>query len=296
MSFWKSLLPRPMLHALIRQKVALHKTPLDRYRVFAARDLAHYEDAFSLLHIAYAYQGIEAPRATTMRITPQHLLPESTVLVAYEGETIVGTMTVTLDSPAKLPLDKDYPDALRALRSRGETLVEYGSLAVVRRCWHTGVTSLLNTAAFLWTTHIVNATRIVMGVHPGAREVYAALYAFEPLGPPRAHVELAAPVQGFSVSCADTLKHIDRHHRAQLAEGTRVFEGYHTGLPCIEIPLSIPQHELPRWKMSRAVFKELFVNKSNRLHSLDPDVREYLALSRSPRTLGAEPTGEHRYE
>lgn len=290
---FSKLLPKPLLHTVIRRKMALHKTPIDRYRVFIARELPHYEDAFSLLHIAYAYQGIEAPRATTMRITPQHVLPESTVLVAYEGDTIVGTMTVTLDSPAGLPLDKDYGDALRALRERGAKIVEYGSLAVVRRCWHTGVTNLLNSAAYLWTSQVLKATQIVMGVNPGAREVYDALYAFKPLGPPKTHAELLAPVQGFSVSCADTIRHIDRYHRGLLANGTLVSETYHSPLPCVEIPRSVAPGELPRWKMSREVFRELFIKKSKHLHSLDPGVREYLTLWRSPRTLSAEATGEH---
>lgn len=294
MSVLTKILPRPLLHEAIRRKAALHKTPLDRYRVFVAREAAHYEDAFSLLHVAYVYQGLESPRGATMRITPQHVLPEATVFVAYEGDVIVGTMTVTLDSPAGLVLDKDYPAELAELRRRGERLVEYGSLAIVRRCWHTGVTTLLNNAVCLWTQHILRATRIVMGVNPAAREVYAAMYGFEPLGAPRQHAELAAPVQGFSVGVTESLVHIDRHHRRRLANGMRVNEAHRQGLPCIEIPRSIPHDELPRWKLTRQVFRELFIKKSNLLDSLDPTVREYLAMWRSPRTLSDEPTGEHR--
>ena len=44
-----------------------------------ARDVAQYEDAFHLLHIAFVYQGIEDVRSNKMPFTPQHVLPEPTL-------------------------------------------------------------------------------------------------------------------------------------------------------------------------------------------------------------------------
>ena len=293
MSMLKSILPRPILHALIRRKAALHRTPIERFRVFIAHDLEHYQDAFSLLHSAYVFQGLKIPRGVTMRITPQHVLPESTVFVAYEGDVIVGTMTVTLDSPAGLPLDKDYGEALASWRARGDVLVEFGSLAVVRRCWHDGVTTLLNMAANWWSHKILHANRLVMGINPAASDVYAALFLFEPLGPPRHHAELTAPVQGFTVSVADAYRHSDRHFRARMSNGTPVNQVFHDlSLPCFSgIPREIAEQDLARWKLPRKVFKELFIKQSDRLDSLDPDVRYYLSQWRTPRTLSGADTG-----
>jgi len=131
---------------LIRRKVRMHRAPLDRFVVRVARSTADYEHAFRLLHVADAFQGFEDLDAEQLRITPQHVLPESTVLVAYEAERLVGTLTVTLDSPAGLPNDRDYPEEMAALRRAGATLVEFGSLAIVHRCWSSGVARLLEMA------------------------------------------------------------------------------------------------------------------------------------------------------
>lgn len=288
MSLMQTILPKPLLHVAIRHKAALHKTPIDRFRVFVAHEREHYLDAFSLLHVAYVFQGLQSPRGVTMRITPQHVLPESTVFVAYEGKDIVGTMTVTLDSPAGLPLDKDYPDAIKALREQGDVIVEFGSLAVVRRCWHDGVTTLLNMAAYWWANYNLNANRLVMGINPAAREVYAAMFLFKPLGPPRHHAELTAPVQGYSTYLPETRGHVDRHFSQAMANGVPVCQVFQTlDLPCFaEIPRKLSSDGLARYKLPRKVFKDLFIRESDRLDSLDPELRRYLSQWRSPFTLG----------
>lgn len=293
MSLFKAILPQPILHSFIRHKAALHKTPIDRFRVCIAHDLEQHQDAFTLLHIAYVFQGLQAPRGVTMRITPQHVLPESTVLVAYEGDAIVGTMTVTLDSPAGLPLDKDYKKELDSWRDQGDLLVEFGSLAVVRRCWHDGVTTLLNMAAFWWSHSYLNANRLVMGINPSARDVYAALFCFKPLGPPQPHVELTAPVQGFTSYVPDIFYHFEKYGQDQMSDGTTVDQAFRTlELPCFkDIPRALSKEELARWKLPRSVFKELFVRQSDHLDSLDPDVRDYLSQWRTPKTLGEVESG-----
>ena len=270
----------------IRAKAAVHETPLDRFRVCVARDVTQYEDAFHLLHIAFAYQGIENVRSNKMRITPQHVLPEATVLVAYEKDQCVGTMTVTLDSPAGLPLEHDYAEPIEMLREQEAGIVEYGSLAVVRRCWSAGVTVLLNIAATYWSVNMLQATDIVMGVNPKAAPVYRAMYAFRPLGGSKDHASLVAPVIGMTTHLPHVREYTRKHFRTPLASGLTLTEHMWEKLPeCIEIPANLPQHELPRWKLPRAVFQELFIEKSDRLDTLDPVTRKYLEKWRSNQTL-----------
>lgn len=272
----------------IRSKAAIHHTPLDRYRVRIARDVHQHEDAFRLLHVAYAFQGIENIRSDKLRITPQHVLPEATVFVAYEGEQCVGTMTVTLDSPAGIPVEKDYPEAIERLRNHGSTLVEYGSLAVVRRCWSTGVVVLLNIAATYWAIHMLEATDIVMGVNPKALPLYRSLYGFRPLGKPKQHAELTAPVAAMSLRIADGLAYTRKYWPKPMASGRTIAEHYAIELPeCIEIPARLSSREVTRWKLPRSVFQELFINRSDRLDTLDPTTLAYLKRWRSDQTLQA---------
>jgi len=270
----------------IRAKATLSTTPLDRYRICIARDVREYEDAFHLLHIAYAFQGIENARSNKMRITPQHVLPEATVFVAYDGDQCVGTMTVTLDSPAGIPIESDYRDAIGALRARGARLVEYGSLAVVRRCWSTGVTVLLNTAATYWAINMLGATDIVMGVNPKAAPVYRAIYKFRPLGKAREHSELTAPVLAMTTNLRDSVAHARKHFSKPLSSGLTIADHYTRVLPtCIRIPAEVPKRELARWKLPRVVFQQLFIEKSDRLDTLDPATLDYLKRWRSDQTL-----------
>jgi len=279
-------LPAPLVDILVRRRARLHETPIDRFCVRIAHDIPDYEDAFTLLHVAYVFQGIENVRGKTMRITPQHVLPESTVFVAYEDDVMVGTMTVTLDSPAGLPLDKDYPEQVKRMRDAGQRLVEYGSLAVVRRCWSSGVTNLLNAAAHWWSRHALGASHCIIGVNPKAVPWYRAVYRFRVMGEPRHHAELAAPVQGMAQDLEEVEDFLERRFREPLANSVPVGLAYKTlELPCVDLPRDTVGKDLTRWKLPRAVFRDLFVKKSDIIDSLDPAVRTYLEMWRSPRTL-----------
>ncbi len=271
----------------MRARIRPHEVSLDRYRVIVARQTQDYEDAFRLLHVAYAYQGIEDVRASKMRITAQHVLPEATVFVAYEGERCVGTMTVTCDSPAGLPLDKDYSANLDALRDRGSKLAECGSLAVVQRCEGKGVSQLLAMTGFNWSVTKLRATDMVIGVNPKAINYFRALYGFRPFARIQQHANLHAPVVGLHVAFSDVVRHAKRHLAKPCADGIPLAEYLCGKLPsCVQIPEDIPPHEMARWKLSRPVFQELFLHKSDRLANLDKETRAYLAQWRSQETLG----------
>jgi hypothetical protein len=280
----------------IRRKMQLHKTPLDRYTVRIARNVEDYEDAFRLVDLAFAYEGIRPVRDIFMRITPQHVLPEATVLVAYEGDQLVGTMTVTLDSPAGLPLDHDYPNELVALRQKGAKLVEYGSLAIVGRCQKTGVSTLLSMAAVWLSRNVLAASDVVIGINPAAIAFYHGLYGFEPIGKERAHAELVAPVQGMVSPVARMIETLALEPEP-MKDGLCVHEHYAYRLPeCVTIEAvehgdgSSPRvvrdgSDWARWKMSRDVFRELFVRRSDRLRTLDNTTRRHLESSRTKNTF-----------
>ena len=272
---------------IIRRKLAVEATPLDRFVVRVAKTVKDYERAFRLLHVAYVYQGIEDVTEDRMRITPQHVLPESTVFVAYENGKLVATMTVTLDSPAGLPSDADYPDEMRALRKSGAVIVEYGSLAVVKRCWRSGVVRLLEMAATAWSTKVLGATHAVVGVNPAIEPMYRALYAFEKMGAQRHYHDLDAPVQGLVMEYAKTAEHLRKHVTEPLADGRKLLEHMVDRLPdCVQIPTDVALEDQVRWKLPRDVFQELFLAKSDRLYSLDSRTLEHLRRWRSDATLG----------
>ncbi len=274
-----------LIDAKIRTRAALHETRLDKFRVKIATNIDEYEDAFRLLHMAYVYQGIQDIKSGYMRITPQHVLPETTVFVVYEGDTIAGTMTVTLDSPAGLPLDFDYPDEVRQLRSQGARMVEFGSLAIRQSFKGGGVTNLLTMATFHWAINILHATDLVIGINPAAEAWYRAVYNFELLGSSKTHASLSAPVLGMHCRLDELVDFLNAKHKKPLASG--ILFGHHIAnqMPdCIAIPQQVSPQDLVRWKLSREVFRDIFISKSDHIKNLDDRTRAYLSRWRSEAT------------
>lgn len=274
-----------------RARSRLAATPFNRYRVSVARTVADHREAFRLVHIAYAWLGIDPVAGAGMRMTPQHVLPESTIfIVRDEEDRLVGTMTVTLDSAAGLPLDHDYPAEVAALRGPERRVVEYGSLAVVQRCKHTGVSTLLSLAANWFSLSFLRATDVVMGVNPKAVALYRAIFNFEPLGEPRHHAELETPVQGMVQDLTTIETWFRRHHRYRTSAGMALHEHFFDELPaCITMPPVADLQSLARWKLSRPVFRRIFIEASDRIQTLDPRTRSQLQRWRSPRTTDDVP-------
>jgi GNAT superfamily N-acetyltransferase len=275
-------------HELIRARARVHQVPPDAFRVRLAQDAEELRAAFTLLHEAYAERGLEPVGDRKMRITPHHVLQESLVFVAYEGDRPVGTITVTGDSPAGLPLDKDYPAELDRLRDADARLAEIGSLAVLKPWRHTGVTFLLSMTAH-WACHtLFRATHTAIGVNPSAEGFYAAIHGFTRLGEPQPHAELTAPVIGLVQETGAGRDHYARHHREPMPHGRRIHEEFCTigrTPACVEVPRELTGDG--RWRLSRQVFREVFIHASDRLYSLDPDTQAYLMSQRSPETLRA---------
>ena len=281
-------LPRVILDPYLRRRARLHETPLDRFEISVARTAEDHQQAFLLVRTGYVFQGIEDVQFAGMpRITRQHLLPESTIFVAREGEQVVGTMTVTLDSPAGLPLEQEYPDEVAALRADGARIVEYGSLAVVRRCWHAGVTTLLNLAANWFSVKVLEADHCVISIHPKAALLYRALYNFAPFGPLRMHGELRAPAVGLVQEMSQMPRFFERRYQKRMSSGRTVYEHHAEHLPaCVKMPPTRDLDELARWKLPRDVFRRLFVEQTDHVSELDPATRAHLEGWRSVRTLG----------
>jgi hypothetical protein len=283
-------LPNFVTEALVRRRVRFDVLTEGRFKVRVARTVQDYEQAFRLVHAGYVVQGIESPLDPDLRVTEQHVLPEATVLLAYEGDRAVGTMTVTIDSPAGLPLDKDYPESLRELRRTGARLAEFGSFTIVSRCRGSGVAQLLSLAALRVSVQC-GATDIVIGVHPKTIPFYRGVWGFDALGEPKAHAQLTAPVVGMHMVMAASQAHLRRHYSRPLSSGygaADYLEGV-ARIPGFEMPDTLPMDALARWKMPRDVFQALFRDRTNVLAQLSPTTSSYLRQKRSDRTVGRLP-------
>jgi len=276
------VLPRLIVDTLIRKKVALHATELDRFTIRVARTVEEYEDAFRLVQVGYKFAGIVDIDAPNMRIAEQHVLSEAIVLNAYEGNQCVGTMSATLDSPAGLPLDQDYPDEMAALRKDGARVVEIGSFAVVRRCWSTGVAQLLSMAATRAAFRWLEGTCVVIGVNPKVWPMYRAIWSFKTLGETRQHADLIAPTLGLVAQREEVLRNSRRLFPRRMQSGLRVVDHLCDGPP---LPCMAGADQAPRDPMARPVFQELFLKRSERIAELKDRTMAYLRQRRTDDTL-----------
>jgi hypothetical protein len=267
-------------HWWIRRKVGLDHLDVSQFRLRIARTREDYRQAFRLLQVGYMFQGIEPVNGRELRINEHHVLRrEATVILACEGDQVVGTMTFTLDSPAGLPLDGDFPQELRALRAEPERLGELGSFAIVRRCWRSGVSQLLGMACVQLAIR-QGAQRLVIGIHPRAEDIYAALWGFHRLAAPQRHCSLAAPVVGMQVEIAEIVAHAKRHYPRPFSwSGSTLAQHLARGasFPCFALPpyRDLTSRQFERWKMESHVHEELFRRDSDRWATLSSDVRDY---------------------
>jgi hypothetical protein len=280
-----------ILDHIIRRKVQFDKIPKDRYSIRIARTIEQYESAFRLVHITYAALGIEPMRPVDLRVTEQHVLREAIVLVAYEGEQPVGTITITADSPAGLPLDADYPDALKKLRARGAHLAEIGSFAIVGRCQKGGLAQLLAMAALRIAFRTLSACHAVIGIHPRASALYRATWGFTSLDRPREHASLRAPVAGHVVARDHLLDHVGRHFRKPMTSGMLPEAHLFAGplLPCVSVPDDSLNADLRAFRMPRDVFRALFLERTDRISKLSPSTLSHLREQRTDETLAHNP-------
>lgn len=75
-----------------------------------------FELALRLVHDVYVKKQYISPRPSGLHLSLFLLLPRSRTFMINEGNRVIGTLSVVLDSPFGLPIDALYPEALAQLR------------------------------------------------------------------------------------------------------------------------------------------------------------------------------------
>ncbi len=275
--------PTTLSNWLLHRRLRHQSLPVEGYQIRVARTALEYREAFRLLQAAYVVKGMESPTSSPLRISEQHVLGESSVLVARHGDRLVGTMSLTADSPAGLPLDSDsnYPAELEQLRARGARMAEVGSFAIVSRSRGSGIAQLLSLTTFRLAFGCSDRTHLVIGVHPAAQPFYKAAWGFRSLGPHGEHAKLAAPVAAMALSRAEFDKHL--RSRDPWRWGTGFDTRQHVDgadHPCWDLPPVENEAQLHQWsRVPMQTFRVLFEQESDRLATLSQRVFDYAFAS-----------------
>lgn len=278
--------------AYVRRKYSrLRDLPHERFSVRLANSAEDLEAAFRLIHVGYAYLGIESVSQSPYRMTDQHILPESHVLCAVEDGMLVGTITLTLDSPAKLPLDHDYPEVER-LRSPTRKLAEVGSFVVVKRCWNTGLAQYLAACAGRLAYSLFGVTDLVLGAHPKTLPYYRGIWGATVLGAPKSHASLNAPVISLLLQRDVLRAHVERTCAAATSTGYSIGDhlfDWQAPFPNTELEEDLILEGRVPSRVPRAVFQRLFIERTSHLQDISRETRDYLRTLRTEETLDAVP-------
>jgi predicted GNAT family N-acyltransferase len=273
----------PEIQLDVEPRALRHIAPgrLGNLRVEVARDFASLRRAFVVLHRAYAGRGLVEDEAQA-RVTPHHLLQESIVLVVRHEDRIVGTATVTRDSPARLPLDRDFGAELDALRGRGATLAEIGSLGVEADARGTAVQAALSLSTMWIAERVMGASHIVIGVHPRVVNYYRDTYGFAPLGSEKIHSELNAREIALVHDVRADAHVIERS--CKRVGGPTLAQSFTRGiLPWLDVPAEVRPRDPASWSLSDRDFASVAALRGSA--PLEPAVVEHLRRQRRLATI-----------
>jgi hypothetical protein len=86
------------------------------------------ERAFQLFHDVYVREGLIESHPSGMRIVAQHLMPQSSIVVALWQNRIIGAASLVRDNPLGLPMEQSI--SLEKQRNEGRRLAEISLLAL----------------------------------------------------------------------------------------------------------------------------------------------------------------------
>jgi len=175
-------LPEKIRFSLMRNRVRIKSEwPSESLEIKIATSEEELASAYRLLHDSYVKSGFMNPDPTGMRVLPQHLLPQTTTIVAKWDGKVIGTLSLIRDNPFGLPLEKAFDISDR--RFSGRRLAEVSSLAV-----DPAYRGQINSALFPMFRFVYQYARNCFGIHefviavnPSMVDLYLGFMCFERL-------------------------------------------------------------------------------------------------------------------
>ena len=176
----------------------------DGYDICPAKTPQQGGMATRLVQQRYAWRGYN-----TELIEFQIDDPNRVTIAAWQGDTIVATLTLGRDSPNGLMADGLYAEELSGLRHPDRVVCEVTRLAVCPDYSAPGLLSKLFQAAFQYAKDVFSASDAVIEVNPRHVRYYQSRMGFQQIGSLRQCERVDAPavllhqtVGGISVAFA----------------------------------------------------------------------------------------------
>lgn len=175
------------------------------FAISLALSKAERSAACDLINRKYGWRGYGSDHALSRSA-------ECATFSAYVEGEVVGTLSLTVDSPSKLAADATFADTLDALRQEpGTTLCELTKFALNSDLNSMHILATLFHTIFIFGTSRHQCSDLIIEVNPRHIRFYEAMLAFEKVGGLRTNEAVDAPSQLMRLKVADIGKNIQKH-------------------------------------------------------------------------------------
>ena len=164
---------------------AKDKTSTQEFKLRLATSDDRRKSASVLIQKMYSWRGYE-----TGEIVQD---PYKLVLVAYQDNKVVGTLTLGLDSPEGLVVDQLYKEEADQLRANNRKLCDITRLAIDQDIKSKSVLAALFHLSFIYGYNIHKSTDFLIEVNPRHATFYQRMLGFQPFGVEKMCPRVSAP-------------------------------------------------------------------------------------------------------
>ena len=153
--------------------------------------------------------------------------PHKIILVAYQEDKVVGTLTLGMDSPEGMVVDQLYKPEADQLRAEGRKPCDITRLAVDQDIKSKSVLAALFHLSFIYGRNIHDATDFLIEVNPRHVVFYQRMLGFEPFGKEKICPRVNAPAVLLRLDLAHADEQITRYGgMGALATGVKTIYPY----------------------------------------------------------------------
>lgn len=146
-----------------------------RINVAVARDDREVEEAIGLVRERYQWRGYSADHVKPAKHDPSR---RGFTLVARDGQSTVGTLSLGFDGPRGLMIDEGYPDEIQRARLEGRRVCELTRLALAEQSDTKVVLSSLFGVAYALGRALHDVTDVFIEVNPRHVVFYRRVLGF----------------------------------------------------------------------------------------------------------------------
>ncbi len=169
----------------VKSTLQMAGAPPGSFKVRVANRTRLVHEAAHLLNRRYHERGYGTQAFT--------LSAQQLTIAIYEHDTVMGTLTVSLEQHSGLLGEACYADELAVLRAGGARLCAFTKLATGERATASHTLATMFHVAFIYAHQLHEATHVVIEVNPRHVGFYMRALGFEACGPARHNPGVGAP-------------------------------------------------------------------------------------------------------